>query len=283
MKRIDFSHGGGFPLTQDTLDILQQNYLQSLSTLSLNIDTPIRLQGMVAVEYAGTLIGVGEGYFMYNGQIYQFGGASWPAETLLPGYVYLIHIDTTTTDVTYHDTSVYPAISERVGDIGRGSPVTDADNFPLSDLVDYGVALGLINRDSAWLSVSIFTNNAHGNFSGTIYYKHDRITDTLRIRGDVSIDLSPLGAVITTEADYGTAWNTIYCAILPDGYTPANTVYFTAVNAGRYGILHYEQPTDYITTAVGWIDPDGKVYLKLPKPATITTYTLNFTAVLPMD
>jgi hypothetical protein len=154
MKAIDFSINGGFPLTQDELDYLQQAYTEGLNALSATGEEsgqPAALRGMEVTTGAGGAVTVTDGWLLYNGDLIAFTGST---VTLAGSGVALVTINTNTTYLTYNDGGVHPSLSVQVATLTVGTATTTATVFPLSALRPFHHYFGL-SPNSARFTPSI--------------------------------------------------------------------------------------------------------------------------------
>ena len=156
MKKIDFSYSGGIPFDQDKLDYLQTAYKEIvalLATACVNVVAGqlVVLSGMV-VTVVGSDVTVTDGSFIYNGEIYKFTGST---VTLGGGDVALVNIVRATTNLTYNDGGVHPAIIEETGVLINAPTVTDASNFPVGDMVPFVVIDPALYGDIATLNAEV--------------------------------------------------------------------------------------------------------------------------------
>jgi len=68
-KRIDYSKNGGFPVTQDTLDFMQQSYRDAIGGIVASLGGYVILSG---VQDLGTTYS--DGWVIYNGEFVKFAG-----------------------------------------------------------------------------------------------------------------------------------------------------------------------------------------------------------------
>src|SRR5579872_2371813 len=157
MNKIDFSHAGGFPLTQDELDFLQQAYIsciQALGAAGVSGSAPTILTGMAVTGGGNT---VSSGWFIYGGELVQFTGS-----TVVPGSgeVALVLITDNTTNLTYNDTSSFPAHHMKTATLTHAPAVTDATHFPVSALVPWVIIDPTLYNDVATLTSALASINS---------------------------------------------------------------------------------------------------------------------------
>src|SRR4051812_3253277 len=122
MKAIDFTHAGGFPLTQDELDYLQQAYTECLNAFAVMGGAgPTLINGM-DVSVSGPTTTVADGWFFYNGELIKFNPGSYTAIPL--GDVVLVNITPTVGSLTYNDGSSYGAVFNKTATLLLGPPAT---------------------------------------------------------------------------------------------------------------------------------------------------------------
>jgi hypothetical protein len=276
MKAIDFTHPGGFPLTQDQLDYLQQAYTECINAIAaMGAGTaPILISGM-SVSSAGLgSTSISPGWFFYNGEMIQFLGGVYAALTL--GDVPLVSITPSAGSLTYNDGSTYGAILNKTATISVGPPVTSATQFPFSSLQPFQLMFGQRGREQSWSSLTVSTAAADGGVTGTVYYKKDLMANTLQIRGFLTAN---------NAQNFPASPSAIYSLMgtLPAGYIPSNIAYFTSLFyissliEDDLGISWIKQVNCAVNTGgqllINWIRPD----------ISITSYGLEFNTLLPLD
>jgi hypothetical protein len=279
MKLIDFTKPGGFPLTQDQLNYLQQGYEECLNALALSgADgvVPFRISGMdISNPTTGEYIVTG-GWLFYDGHLVRFTsgsvtGASGGAEA------YVV-IATTTSPLVFNDGSTPNVISDMEATL-QVLPVgtaTDSTHFALSALKPFGFGFGKANREATWNTLSVSTAAIDGGVSGTVYYKKDFTANTLQIRGTLS--------AANAQNFAGSPGTLFYLtATLPVGYRPAHTGYFTAQYFAGGTVLD-NVGVDWIRQVNCSVNFAGQVFVNWVKPdSIIAAYGINFNAILPLD
>jgi len=274
MKKLDLTHAGGFPLTQDNLDYLQQAYIECTNAFAQMGGTgPAIISGMViTTSISGTA--VTDGWLFYNGEMIKFNAASVGIPT--GSDVVMVDIIPASTSLTYNDGSVYPAILDKAATLSLAPTATTATQFPLSTLQPFGVGFGESNREAGWQQIAVSTPAASGGVTGTIYYKKNFLANTLQVRGNLTCNNAQNFAASPTSLFYT-------AATLPTEYIPANNTSFLSVNAfatafkDDLGIAWVRQINGYINTTgqiyFGWIRPD----------ISVGAYIISFNQIIPLD
>ena len=274
MKSIDFSHAGGFPLTQDVLDYLQQAYTECLNAFAvMGGNGPVIISGMGTTVSGGTTT-IADGWFFYNGELVQFSSGSYT--TVPPGDVVLIDIAPYIGNLTYNDGSIFGAILSSAASLSLGPTATTATQFPFSALQPFQLVFGQSGRESAWSSLAVSTTAATGGVTGTVYYKKNFLTNTLQIRAVLNSSNAQNFA-----ASPGAAFSLM--GTLPAGYIPNNnanfTAYYLAANLFKddLGVAWIKQINTVLNTTgqllINWLKPD----------ISVAGYTLTFNTILPLD
>ena len=274
MKAIDFTHAGGFPLTQDELDYLQQAYTECINALALMGGSgPTLISGMETTVSGGTTT-VAVGWFFYNGEMIKFISGSY--SVVPPGDVILVNITPSSGSLIYNDGSSYGAILNKTATLLAGPTATTSTQFPLSALQPYQVVFGQNGRDTAWSSLAVSTPVLSGGVTGTVYYKKDVLANTLQIRGLLTANYAQNFAASPAVLFYN-------MGSLPAGYIPANTAYFTAqyfvagLIKDDLGIGWIKQVNCGVNTlgqiSINWIRPD----------VLIGGYGIEFNTIIPLD
>ena len=216
MNTILFSFDGGYPLTQDDLDYLQQAYIECFNAINAVVDstTPILLSGMSQSSVLGVTT-VAPGYFLYNGKIIHFTGGTFSALGIRD--VVLVVITTTATDLTYDDGSINPAIVTQTGGITVAPPVTDATHFPLNAMISYATAFALASNSSVWIGAS---SPAYG---GTYIASG---SSPIKIRKNVGSNRVKLCGITNNSAGASSVGSSQLLLTLPVGERPTTNRYF---------------------------------------------------------
>ncbi len=276
MKAIDFSHSGGFPLTQDELDYLQQAYtecINALAAMGSDGSTPMIISGMTVSTPTPGSTAVTDGWFFYNGEMIRFTGAIVaPTGTDVP----LVHITPSSSSLTYYDGSSFNAVLNKTATLVAGASVTDATNFPIGDAVLFQLIFGLNGRESAWNSLSITTATGLGNVAGVLYYKKNWLNNTLHLRASLTanaaqnFNASP-GAVLYLMTS------------LPSEYIPATNAYFTTYYYGP-NLFKDDLGVAWVKQLTSVLNNTGQIYINFIKPdAAISAYSVIFNTIIPLD
>jgi len=276
MNKTDFSHLGGFPLTQDELDYLQQAYIacvQALAAAPVNGTTPYTLTGC-AVSGGGNT--VANGWFVYGGELIQLtGGTVTPSG----GQVALVLITDNTSNLTYNDASVFAAHHMKTATLIAAATATDATHFPLSALLTYPVSLGMAGRESAWTNytasgIPIGTGGG-ASAAFNVNYKRNWLSNTVVVQGVATITTA--NDCYTIDAN--TFDNTFHLAT---GYHPSAEVPFAA----QPSIIEWAISgggNAYVPVLAAYVDTSGNLQFQFPKPTSGTTYTVTFSFEMPLD
>lgn len=273
MKTIDFTQPGGFPLTQDQLGYLQTAFGEvfgAMANLSGNADVPVRITGAV-VSGGGT---ISAGWVWYKGRAVRVPGNTVGAPGM--GYATYLVMTTAATSLTYNDGSTPNVIIEETAavDVLVNTTPEDDTHVLASKLVDLGEQLGLSYRESAWQDVTVATGAGNGTITGTIYYKKDRIANTMQIRAALTV---------STPGDFAgsPAFDAQVLGTLAVGYRPATAAatfgarvqHVTAMVTDDAGGTWQMLPFDILTT--------GEVVGLFVNSAA--SYTVTFNLLVPLD
>lgn len=259
MKQIDFSKVGGFPLTQDTLDFMQQSYTDvlnayaSLGNISVATNTPYVITGMGTngVTYY-------KGWFIYNGDIIQFpndiNSSMLPA--LISPAVYGYVISETATALTFNDGNSNSVLKVKAATIGAGLTISSTF-IPLSTkLYSFQEVFGAAAKDTETHSV---INAASGNITGNLYFRKNRLTNKMRIRGSLSVNTAISGPAVYN--------------ILSSGILPAYECPFIGVQTS--GTVLDSGGIDYINTLAFSLDTVGHINMIAIKGASNYSVAIN--------
>lgn len=276
MKKIDFTHAGGFPLTQENIDYLQQAYTECVNALAMmgsDGTTPILISGMVPSIPSPGSTSVTDGWFFYNGEMVRFtGSAVTPTGASVP----IIVISPASTNLTYYDGSIYPAVLNTTATLTSGPPVTDATHVPLSALQPFQVIFGLKGRETGWNSIFVNTPVLNGGVNGYIYYKKNFLTNTLHIRASLNANNAQnfSGAPAALNSLMGT---------LPAGYIPNNIVYFTTYYFAS-NLFKDDLGVSWVKQLTSIVNTGGQILINFLKPDTsVLAYTVIFNTIIPLD
>jgi len=274
MKAIDFTHPGGFPLTQDQLDYLQQAYTECINTFAtMGGSGPIIITGM-GVSVSGGTTTIADGWFFYNGELVKFNTGSYT--TIPGGDVVLVNITPLATSLTYNDGSSFGAILDKSATVLLGPTATTATQFPFSSLQPFQLVFGQNGREAVWNSLVVSTPPASGGVTGTIFYKKDFLANTLQIRAFLTSANAQNFAASPAALFY-------LMGTLPAGYIPANNAFFT----GHYFIssmIMDDLGTSWIKQLTCVINISGQVSVNWIRPdISIGGYAIDFNTTIPLD
>lgn len=277
MKTLDLTQPGGFPLTQDRLDYLQTAYRECLGAIGSAIsdgDYVPALTGMVSSDAGGGITTISEGYFFYNNEVVYFPEQSYTAAE--EGNILYIVITGSATSLTFNDGVSRDVILDKVGIVSELplSTPTDETHFRLYFLRSFALALGLNNR-TAEGAISVSTPSADGGVIGNIFYRKDKIANTLSIRS-VLIPNNPENIVASPNNDY------VFAATLPVGYRPTFAQYITGHYSGTVRRKD-DVDVDYLNQISVQINPSGAIHVRWIKPAAAATvFGINITGIIPL-
>ncbi|TAN18840.1 MAG: hypothetical protein EPN37_04570 [Chitinophagaceae bacterium] len=149
-KRIDFSQLGGFPLTQDALDFMQQSYRNALVGVAQLAGDAVILSGMIDNGTAVT-----DGWILYNGELLPF----------LAGnkQTYFIIEDITGTD-QFQDNTIRIIYHTRQARFGSGT-----GQIAYSALVRLNTVLGMqTNYTSLSNALTAVQNSLNAHIANTL-------------------------------------------------------------------------------------------------------------------
>lgn len=261
MKKFDFTQTGGFPLTQDRLAFLQQGYVEALLGIAAaggDTTSPRRVSGM-EVSVSGSDYTVTDGWFVYNGELIRFIGAT---ETITDTALVKITFNADSLDFQNGTT---PAVKlEATATIEDGVSATDATRFPLADLKPWG-------REEDWTTVSSFGAD-YGTITGTLEYKKCWLTNVLHIRGQLTVTDSPPSALPLFGAPKITT--------LPAGYRPSASVFFSGPCTS---FVKTSDSVSWLQSISVSVEADGDVTLYVPKTLADAAFNVKFSAVINLD
>lgn len=284
MKNIDFSFSGGFPLTQETLNYLQTAYTEALVALTgyrkADTDIPVRLSGIIIAGSLPTTIS--DGWLLYNGELIRIPATSY---TVIPlGYSPYFVRTVNTTNLTYNDASTHPAIVEVTGVLTMlvNTTPNDSTHIKISSIQDFC-------RETNYTDVNFSSYVTGLAATGTISYKKDYLSNSLMLKGTLSIPSAIALAANAGKLDYvdkGTLMLT-----LPSGHRPSTRASFivdiSGGSAGYSGVIAADSTSTYtmfFENFTGIIDTNGKVYIKfLDGLSEPVTHYFDFNCVIPLD
>lgn len=275
MRSINFTHSGGFPLTQDELDHMQQAYtecINTLGTLGGNPTLPAIISGM-AMSTVGSAVTIASGWFFYNGTMVKFTGSTvTPTGTNVP----LIVITNNTTSLTYNDGSTFPAVSNVTATLSAGPAVTSSSQFPYSVAVPYYTQFGLNGRESSWNTLGVGTLASLGGVTGTIYYKKNWITNTLTIHGALTANNAQNFSPSTSAANS-------LMGTLPAGYIPSTNAFFITYFYAS-SLFQDDLGVSWVKHMSSVINSAGQIYINFLRPEiAVPAYSVVFNTLIPLD
>ncbi len=275
MRSINFTHPGGFPLTQNELDHMQQAYtecINTLATLGGASSSPTIISGM-AMTTAGSAVTISDGWFFYNGTMVKFTGSTvTPTGTNVP----LIIIANNTTALTYNDGSTFPAVSNVTATLGVGPSVTTSSQFPYSAAVPYHTQFGINGREANWNTLGVGTLASLGGVTGTIYYKKNRITNTLTIQAQLTANNAQNFSASPSASNS-------LLGSLPAEYAPNTNVYFTTYYYAA-AMFKDDLGVSWVKHLSSVINSAGQILINFIRPEVVVpAYTVVFNAIIPLD
>ena len=271
-KEIDFSKTGGFPLTQDTLEYMQEGYREILVALAtygidannIAANTPVALTGMAV---SGSIYKAG--WFYYNGAIICFPTdidiSGFP--TLGGGSVYGYSISETDTPLTFNDSSTPSVMKIQQATIAAGTSLS-ATFIPLTTTMHYPQEyFNLRGKEATETHLAVSVTG----ISGDVYYRKNLMNNTLQIRGSLTVTT----AIGTTPTYYN-------LGTLAAAYRPASQdVPFKAFFRYHSSTLEETTGLDYIRDMNMELTTGGLLNLGGIKPAS--SCALTFNTIIPLD
>jgi hypothetical protein len=279
MKAIDFSKPGGFPLTQNQLNYLQQAYTEAIKALAMvgqSGTSPYIINGVTITNPSSGAYTATNGWVFYNNELIRFVPGSIAGAS--GGFEPYVVITPSATTLVYHDGSTPSVIQDKDASLQvlPTGTVADATKFPLSSLRPFGAGLGELNREMVWNTLVVNTPAAEGGVTGTLYYKKNHLTNTLHIRGTLSAANAQNFAGMPGSLFY-------LMGTLPTGYRPNNNVYFSAQYLFASSIKD-DVASDWIKQLNSALNTSGQLYIGWLKPALpATTYSVVVNTILPLD
>lgn len=275
MRAIDFTHPGGFPLTQDELDYLQQAYtecINALGSLGGHPTTPAIISGVVKTISGGTTT-VTSGWMFHNGTMIRFNGGS---VTPTGSDIVTVRIDTTTTNLTYNDGLIHPSLSNVTASLIAAPYSFTPTQFPFSILQPYQYFFGLGGREAAWNSIPVNTSVANGGVGGTIYYKKNWLTNTLTIQASLTANNAQNFTASPGALNY-------LMGTLPAGYAPVTTAYFTTYYYAS-SLFKDDLGVSWIKHLNSVVNTAGQVLINFIRPdVAVPAFTVMFNTIIPLD
>lgn len=274
-KEYDFTQPGGFPLTQDRLKNMQEatgEAVRALIATAGDTTGPIILSGMITTTPSPGTYAVTDGWFIYNGSIIKFtGGSVTPAG----GEVPLVEITNTANTLVYYNFSEPPVEFINTATVVAGTTLTDTTHFPLADAVEWGVALGITHRNGGWIEIE--TEEPSVFATATVRYKHDRIANTLHIRGNITV------------GDPHAAGGSVGISLGAIPYMPTDFAFLEMLSIPNYvhyggGIVKTYDEIDYLWSVPIVLNSGGSISAYLIRPDVATAeYRVYFNHVIPLD
>lgn len=290
MKKHDFTQAGGFPFDQDQLKHLQDGLIEAVYALGRTGGTAkFKLYGceVSRVLVSGTTYdySITAGALFFNDEIIQVPASSLSGVDVSTYKLFLEIVDDTTT-LTYYDASTHASQIANHMKLAKYAIATadDSVKFDAANLVPFGVGFGANNRESSWTSISVATGAGNGSITGTIYYKKDYLSNTVRVRGILS-SATPSDFAASPEL---TIVGLAGVGALPSGYRPVAARHFTAA-AFDGSVL----PTNRFLNDAGdafidriqcSVNTNGSITGYFIKPdAGVSGYLINFYEIIPID
>ena len=265
MNKIDFTHAGGFPLTQEQLDYLQKSYIAAIGSLATMIGSgPTIVTGCVTGIDGLDNHTCTPGWIYANGELlYCPGGSNSDGDygPLVEGW----QIVTNTTNLVYYDGSSYPALISKIAvwqavAAAGGANIIRLGNtsVPLpSDLTPLGAGYGQLCRESGYTTLALA--NTHGSVTGSIKYLKDNLTNMLHFELSLSA-ATPSAFLDAPDGDMVTV------GALPAGHVPAVQKTFMASVAGD-GSPFLPIASGYVSCVRVIITAGGNIVVQFVKPS----------------
>ncbi len=272
MKYIDFSQPGGFPLTQDVLNYLQNGYTEAVTALAGARGTePYILTGCTQ-SVAGTVISITPGYIFFNNELIAFVGGSIDTATFTGTQVAGFQVYNLTNTLIYNDGSSHIAQLEHQLTFGANADgTTTGTQFPLSAL-------------QPWLKDSVtgsLTVAGMGSPTGNIYYLKNYQSNSMRLYGNISLTNAQ---AVEGVAGGGLGPTYYELNILPVGYRPARSVPFTMYYRYHGAPILDDTGMDYIKMINAEVGTTGYIAAGWLKPAIgVASYSVYFDCTIPLD
>ena len=276
MRAIDLTQPGGFPLTQDWLDHLQQAYtecINAFAAMGSDGTTPAIISGMAGSVPSPGNIAVTDGWFFFNGELIKFiGNTITPTGT----DVALVSITPVFTTLTYNDGSTHPAVSNKTATLTSGTSATTGTQFPYSDALPYQVVFGRGGREAAWNNIPVATSAPNGSVTGAINYRKNWMANTLQIQATLTVNSAQ-----TLPASPSAGFITM--ASLPSGYLPNTNAYFTSYYYAS-NLFKDDLGVSWVKEMTSGVNTGGQLFINLLRPeSAITAYSVVFNTVIPLD
>lgn len=278
MKSIDFSQPGGFPLTQDNLDYLQQSYSEAVTALAgvaSNSSLPVLINGIQIVNPSTGFYDATAGWFFYNGELIRFNASTTSgASGLMAPYIVITQL---ATPLVFNDGSTPTVIFDKVATLQAlpSSTSIDANRFPITALLPYGAGLGANNKEQSWNVLNVSTPAIDGGVTGSVFYKKDFIANTLHIRGSLLSANAQNFAAAPSSGFY-------LMGVLPAAYSPAHDTFFTSQYFSSMFVKD-NLGISWIRLINSGINSGGQFYINWLKPEiAITGYGINFNTIIPL-
>ena len=263
MRTINYTHLGGAPLTQETLDWHQTAMKDIAKAIARMGDdgsgNPFILSG--CVYNSGTGI-VTDGYMFYADEIHYFQGGDTGALGTA------VQLTTLNTDAVYEDGSTHTMYVEKVMTLGGGAP-----NTSIITMKRFHEFFGAKGYESEERTISIAAGSVFA--ATTLYYRINYLSKMLHIRCDVTVNAP---ASVANPAIY------YQIATLPAGFRPTQVVPFKGFV--RYHLANYIKDVgtiDYIKDVNCEVRTDGNLNIGFIKPeAGVVSYTVSFNTAIPL-
>jgi hypothetical protein len=277
MKAFDFSKPGGFPLTQNRLDYMQQAYTEAIRLLcAKNGDTvgSYLVSGQITRTYTGTgtiyNYAITDGLVLTANEVFRVVGGTLTGVDISTDAPFL-EVTRTSSTLTFNDGST-PSVVKDVTLSLVSHPIStpnDATHFNINALLQIGV-------ESSFTTITVSTGG-FGNVTGTIKYRKNFANNHLHIKGSLTVNTpSTLGGA--------TSGAFLSLATLDAVYLPSQIAHFKVFVKGIPYKLN-DDSVEYLHDLNGWIDPGtGFLIINFKKPdAGVTSYDVSFNTLIPLD
>lgn len=271
MNHVDFSNPGGFPLSENTMEFMQQSYIDAIIALcqpgvAVPANTPVIISGMgiVGSQY-------NDGFFFYNGELIKFTGVADIG--LLPacagGLVLGYYIAETVTQLEFQDGTINDARFAKTASLSCGANAVSATFIPLT--TPFKTYAEYLEPTGKTAEVHVSGINVNG-VTGDVYYRKNKLTNTLHIRGTLTLTAASVSATPTYSN----------MATLPSGFRPAaQDATFVAVQRYHSAVVMDSTSTFDIRHLNCELKTNGDLNIGAIKGAT--DYTVTFNVIIPLD
>lgn len=290
MKRQIFSFNGGFPLTQDRLDWMQQGWEEGFHAMLSPIRADLLGRGIIMsgleVERTGDEVSIGAGWIACkeagaDAKLVRYPGTASLTVPVSTNQIMFSTGGSVFTPLLFNNGSTNNAVADNIAVASSVSlAFSPIPGFQVlyDQMYTYAEALGISSREEEFNELDCTSGDDTFGVGGVLYYKKDVLANTLHINGTINIT-DPSGIANPPAVE------PILLGTIPADYAPTPSIPTSVlcnIRPGGGGLfrLYLGGVLNHATVQIG---NDGAVVLLAMRPLDIVTeYAVDVNAIVPL-